>query len=506
MELLLNLNPGLEMPMHRQIYEEIRGAILSGRLPAKHKMPSTRQLSQTLGVSRATVTMSYEYLLSEGYLQAYTGSGTYVSRELPEDLLHVDQEVMEEQLEASPALPEGNVKHKRLSTFGRTLASEDMPRLDQDPNIRFDVGRPDMDHFPMRLWTQLTVKHANNKNLSLLDHASRSTGFRPLREALAEYLNSARALTCSAEQIVIVNGSQQGIDLVTRVLVDKDDYVGIEEPGYIGAQKSFRAQSAKLVPITVDNFGLKVDEVKKGFDKNSPQQLKLVYVTPSHQYPTGVVMSLPRRLELLKWASRTGTYIVEDDYDSEFRYKGRPIPALGGLDKTNSVIYIGTFSKMLLPALRLGYMVVPEDLIDVFAHAKWLCDRHSPLLQQQVLAEFIAAGHLERHIRKMRGIYEQRRKFFIQHLKETFGSRVTIHGDNAGINVLVRFDTTCSDEEIVSKALERGVGLSSTRQYYLGEHRPGEYHLNYGGLNENRLMEGISVLAEIVLADSSSPL
>jgi GntR family transcriptional regulator/MocR family aminotransferase len=398
------------------------------------------------------------------------------------------------------------VKHKRLSWYGRSLAAHDwMAFSTEDPRISFSFGRPDLEHFPMRLWSQLLTKHAAKKDLSLLDCPSRSKGFRPLREALAGYLNSARALTCSADRIIIVNGSQQAIDLVTRVLVDKEDFVGTEEPSYPGAHKAFKAQGANVVPVTVDGSGIRVDELKKGFDKNASQQLKLVYVTPSHQFPTGVVLSLPRRLELLRWASRTGTYIVEDDYDSEFRYKGRPIPALGGLDKTNSVIYIGTFSKMLLPALRLGYLVVPEDLIEVFAHAKWLADRHSPLLQQQVLAEFIAAGHLERHVRKMRGIYEQRRKFFVKSLKETFGPRVTIVGDNAGINMLVRFDTECSDDEIVQRAAAQGVGLSSTRQYYLGNHRPGEYHLNYGGLSEEQLTEGISVLASIILQEPSSP-
>ena len=506
MELLLNLNPALEMPMHRQIYEEIRGAILSGRLPAAHKMPSTRALSTSLGISRATVTVSYEYLLSEGYLEAYTGSGTFVSSELPEDLLRVDTDILEDEQLSANAPQLVNVRHKRLSGYGRSLTAGDwMDFSKEDPRISFSFGRPDLEHFPMRLWSQLLTKHAAKKDLELLDCPGRAKGFRPLREALAQYLNSARALTCSADRIIIVNGSQQAIDLVTKVLVDKDDFVGVEDPGYVGAQKAFRAQGANLVPFTVDGSGLKVDQVKKGFDRNAPQQLKLVYVTPSHQFPTGVVLSLPRRLELLRWASRTGAYIVEDDYDSEFRYKGRPIPALGGLDKTNSVIYIGTFSKMLLPALRLGYLVVPDDLVEVFAHAKWLADRHSPLLQQQVLAEFIAAGHLERHVRKMRGIYEQRRKFFVDSLKEAFGSRVTILGDKAGINVLVRFDTACSDDEIVLRAASQGVGLSSTRQYYLGDHRPGEYHLNYGGLNEDQLTEGIGVLASIILQEPSSP-
>lgn len=501
MNFLVNLDPNATTPMHRQIYEEVRLAILSGRLAAGHKMPSTRALSQSLGISRATVTMSYEYLLSEGYFESLTGSGTYVSRHIPEDLMHVDHEVSND---ASSVLIESSdtivpAQQKRLSWYGQTLASRnwlDFP--DVEPRINFTWGRPELDEFPMRVWAQLMTKYLNQRDLSTLDCPARSKGHLPLRQALANYLASARAFQCDPERIVIVNGSQQAIALVARILIDRDDYAAIEEPGYLGAQKALMAAGANLLPIQVDYAGLRVEDLKRRFDAASGLSAKLVYVTPSHQYPTGVALSLPRRLELLKWAARTGTYIVEDDYDSEYRYKGRPIPALAGLDKYGSVIYIGTFSKVLFPAMRLGYIVLPENLVDVFARGKWLVDRHSALVDQQVLTEFITAGHLERHIRKMRGLYERRRKIFVDKLKETFGNRISILGDNAGINVLVRFNTECSDEELVSRAAEQGVGLSNTNKYYIGLPRPHEFLLNYAGLKEEDALEGIRVIASIL--------
>ncbi|HEY9712729.1 MAG TPA: PLP-dependent aminotransferase family protein [Chroococcales cyanobacterium] len=516
MDLLINLDSASTVPLHRQVYEEIRGAILSGRLASGKKVPSTRALAESLGVSRATITLSYECLLSEGYLEAFTGAGTFVCRELPEDLLQVESDEFEDAFESGAAIaeqlisPDGDIReqaseapkpvkkirHKRLSVYGDSLKQKDwMAFTAQEPEIQFSYGRPDLSEFPMRLWMQLYQMHSKKRNLTELDSPSNARGYLPLRQALADYVGRSRAVTCSPDQIIVINGSQQGINLVTRILVDRGDFVGVEEPGYLGAQKALLAQGAVLVPFHVDNNGLRLDELKSRFAVNSENPLKLIYVTPSHQYPTGVVLSLPRRLEMLKWAHRTGSYIIEDDYDSEFRYKGRPIPALAAVDKDGSVIYIGTFSKTLLPALRLGYLVVPEELVDVFARAKWLADRHSPLLDQQVLADFINQGHLDRHIRKMRSIYSVRRKLFVETLKKYFGNRISIHGDNAGINVLVRFDTHLSDKDLVERARKLGVGLTSTAQLYVGEPRHGEFLLNYGGLSDEQITDGVDRLA-----------
>lgn len=514
-----------QSPLHRQIYDELRKAILSGRLAAGKKVPSTREMSKALGVARATVTLAYDYLLSEGYLEAYLGSGTYVSRKLPEALLEaapdsvaVGAVVDVEDLTVPLA---GSEKPRQLSEYGRNLQSRYWLKFpDEEPEIQFSFGRPYLDEFPMKVWSHLMTRHCRNLELDLLDCPTKAGGYAPLKEAIAGYLSRARAVVCDPEQVIVVNGSQQAVDLVTRVMVDPGDIVGIEEPGYFGAQKALEAQGAKLSPIYVDRNGVRVDYLKsrfggevKEFDSShgesrgseskvgeslSSERLKLLYVTPSHQYPTGVVLSLPRRMELLSWASRTGTIIVEDDYDSEYRYTGRPIPALAGIDNQGSVIYVGTFSKVLVPALRLGYLVVPKDLIEVFTRAKWLVDRHSSLLQQQVLADFIREGFLERHIRKMRAVYQEKRKLVLELLNGLFEDTVTIYGDNAGINVLVRFNTSMSDIEIVERARQLGVGIAPTQHFYIGDAPTGEYLLNYGGLSDSEVIEGLTRLHAVI--------
>lgn len=497
MDFPININTVSDTPIHRQIYDELRRAILSGRLARGKRVPSTREMSKSIGVARATVTMAYDYLLSEGYFEAYRGSGTYVSRQLPDELLEAAEQADEiaDLANRIPIKPTVQNRPRQLSQYGKSLQSRDwLGYPDDEPEIQFTFGRPDLQEFPVRVWSQLLTRHCRQRQLSLLDCPTKAGGYAPLRKAIAGYLGKARAVICDPEQVIVVNGSQQALDLVTRVLIDPDDVVGIEEPGYIGAQKAFQAQGARLTPIFVDNNGVRVDYLKSRFDVATPESMKLLYVTPSHQYPTGVSMSLPRRIDLLAWANRTGTIIIEDDYDSEYRYKGKPIPALAGIDSGASVIYVGTFSKVLLPALRLGYLVVPRDLINVFSRAKWLNDRHSSLIQQQVLSDFITEGHMERHIRKMRAVYADRRTVMIDALKGLFENDVTIYGENAGINMLVRFKTTMSDDELVARAKNLGVGIVSTKNMYLGNSPHGEYLLNYGGLQDQEIIEGLTRL------------
>ena len=495
MELLINVETASSQPLHRQIYEEFRKAIFSGRISSGTRVPSTRQMANILGVSRATVTQAYDYLLSEGYFESFAGSGTYVSKMIPDELLEADSA---EEASETNKNRSGELK-RRLSEYGKSLDSRDWLGFpDDEPPTQFTFGRPDLEQFPMRIWSQLMSRHCRNRNFALLDCPTKAAGYMPLKEAIVDYLKRARAVVADPKQVIVVNGSQQALDLVTRVLIDRGDLVGIEEPGYIGAQKAFLAQGANLAPVYVDTNGIRVDYLRRRFDEEAEDRMKLLYVTPSHQYPTGCVLSLPRRLELLSWANRTGAMIIEDDYDSEFRYGGKPIPALSGIDHQGSVIYVGTFSKVLLPALRLGYLVVPEDLIDIFTRAKWLVDRHSSLLQQQVLSDFIIEGHLERHIRKMRALYEKRRKLVIRMLEGLFEDKVTIYGDSAGINVLVRFKTSVPDETLVTSAREKGIGIASTRQLYLGNAPSGEFLLNYGGLQDSELIDGLSTLRSLI--------
>lgn len=486
MDLAIMLDGNAAVPLHRQIYKELRRAILSGRLLPRQRLPSTRSLAKSLGISRTTVTQSYEQLLSEGYLQTIVGSGTFVCSQLPDDLLH-SMPVQSTHKVARPPL--------KLSKYAAGLSEIDVPGITEpDAPINFRYGRPAFDQFPIKLWRKLLSRHCGS-DLNWLDYATDPLGYKPLREAIAHYLSRSRAVQCEPDQVMITNGTQQALYLVTRLLINPGEAIALEEPGYLGARRTFLTQGAKLLPVAVDESGLVVQALA-----NYPAgSIKLVYVTPSHQFPTGAVLSLPRRLELLSWAQQTGTMIIEDDYDSEYRYGDRPIPALQGLDQSDSVIYIGTFSKVLFPSLRIGYLVLPHSLIPVFTRAKWLADRQSPLLEQGVLADFIQEGHLERHIRQMRTHYDQRRQALVQALNFHVGKRATILGDNAGIHLMVRLHTNLSDEEIILRAAQVGVGMVTAQPHYLKANRTGEFIFGYSELTAQQLQEGIRRLAQVLV-------
>lgn len=481
MDFVITIDSQADLPLYRQVYEELRRAILSGRLAPGQKLPSTRYLAQSLSISRATVTQGYEQLLSEGYLETATGSGTFVCRRLPDDLLDAAP------IESTPQVAGSAIS---LSAYGVSLTERSLFRLrEPEAQISFSYGRPAFDKLPLDLWRKLLSRYCH-ANYDVLDYTNNSMGYQPLREAIAAYLSRSRAVKCSAEQIIIIGGSQQGLDLITRLLIDRGDWVAVEEPGYLGARRAFLAQGACLFPVSVDESGLLVDSLTTN--------IKLIYVTPSHQFPTGALLSLPRRLELLAWAQKSGAIIIEDDYDSEYRYGERPIPALQGLDQGNSVIYVGTFSKVLFPALRLGYLVLPHSLVDVFTRAKWLADRQSSLLEQHALTDFITEGHLERHIRRMRSLYDQRRQTLVQSLFSHFGDQVKILGENAGMHLMIKINTNLSDQEIVQRAAQVGVGINAAYPYYLKTNPGSEFVLGYAELNEQQIQEGIRRLAQTI--------
>jgi len=487
MELAIALNNNSSKSLHQQLYEQIRQAILSGRLTAGEKIPSTRFLAKSLSISRFTVTTSYEQLLSEGYLETVTGSGTFVCKQLPDDLIY-----------SNPIdnIEKDNCSSIKLSMYGKTLVNiANVPRITEPQlEINFRYGTPALTEFPIKLWRRLLSRYCNT-NLNWLDYSTEPNGYQPLRAAITHYLTRSRAVNCVPEQILITNGTQQALDLILRLLIEPGETVAIENPGYLSAKIIFETQNIQIVPISVDNSGLIVQELIN----YQPQNIRLVYVTPSHQFPTGAILSLPRRLELLNWAQQTGGLIIEDDYDSEFRYSEKPIPALQGLDQRDSVIYIGTFSKVLFPSLRIGYLVLPKSLISIFTRAKWLNDRHLPILEQQVLTEFINEGYLESHLRKMRSIYDKRRQTLVNCLKEHFGKSAEILGEKAGIHLMVRLNTNFSDEEIIQRAAKNGLGIMSANPYYLTTHPPGKFIFGYGELTEMQLQEGIKRLASIII-------
>lgn len=474
------------VPLHQQLYEELRRAILSGRLSPRQRIPSTRFLAKSLGISRTTVTQSYEQLLSEGYLQTIVGSGTFVCAQLPDDLLSSTL------IESVQTISRPPIK---LSKYALILTETDVS-LKTEPNasISFRYGRPAFDQFPMQLWRKLLSRYCRT-NFDWLDYATDPLGYKPLREAIARHLSRSRAVQCEADHVLITNGTQQALYMVMRLLIDPGEAIAMEDPGYLSARRIFLSQGAKLFPVPVDESGLVVKELTN----YSTELIKLVYVTPSHQFPTGAILSLPRRLELLAWAQQTGAMIIEDDYDSEYRYGDRPIPALQGLDQSHSVLYIGTFSKVLFPSLRIGYLVLPPSLVSLFAAAKWLSDRQLPLLEQQVLADFTEEGHLERHIRKMRSHYNHCRQVLVQALNAYFGERAIILGEKAGLHLMVRLHTNLSDEEIIYRAGKANVGMMSAQPHYLTTNPTGEFIFGYSELTEQQLQEGIRRLAQVLI-------
>lgn len=484
MDLVIKLDKTNSLPLHRQLYDELRLSILTGRLAPGQRIPSTRALAQFCKVSRATVNLSYEQLISEGYLESIHGSGTFVTDELPEIFIQSTQ----------PDRQAPQTKQIKLSNYGTSLTDgKPFKTIEQDLLINFRQGRPAFDEFPLRQWRRLLVHHCQLCP-NLLDYTNDLLGYKPLREAIARYLVRSRAVNCKAEQVIIVNGSQQALDMTTRLLIDRGNWVAMEDPGYLSARNTFLAQGAQVWPVPVDESGI----VVKHLSEFSAANIHLVYVTPSHQFPTGSILSLSRRLELLSWAKRSGTMIVEDDYDSAYSYGERPIAALQGLDRSDNVIYTGTFSKVLFPALRIGYLVVPESLVNVFAHAKYLADRQSPLLEQRILTDFINEGHLERHIRRMRALYHQRRQTLVQALSMYLQDRVKILGKNAGMHLMVRLRTTLNDEEIVHRAAQLGVGLISAAPNYLKPSYGGEFIIGYADLNAQQIREGICRLAQVL--------
>lgn len=484
MDFPIRLDQGAPLPLHQQLYEELRHAILDGRLLPHQRIPSTRSLAKMLGISRTTVMQSYERLLSEGYLETLRGSGTYICAQLPDDWLRSDPVQSASQSNCSPI---------QLSQYGTRLSQSCFTLLSEpDVSINFRYGRPALSHFPLKRWRKLLSRHS--RYLDWLDYATDFQGCLSLREAIARYLSRARAVRCSAEQIVVTNGTQQALDLLLRVLLNPGDRIAIEEPGYLSARRIFLSHGARLVPVAVDESGLMVERL--AHLTNAP--IRLIYVTPSHQFPTGALLSLPRRLELLAWAQQTNTLILEDDYDSEYRYGDRPIPALQGLDAGDSVIYMATFSKVLFPALRIGYVVLPYSLVSIFAEAKWLSDRQLPMLEQRVLADFIEEGYFESHIRQMRSHYDQNCQALVKALKHGFGEQVTILGEKAGIHLMVRFHTSLEDAEIIDRAGQVGVGLMSAQPHYLNPINSGEFILGYGELNIEQIQEGIRKLVAVI--------
>ena len=479
---LLSLDAKRAVPLHRQLYAELRQAIVNGRFAPGVALPASRVLARDLRISRNTVLAAFEQLLAEGYLVSRHGSGTFVTESLPDDMLWL----------RNP--PSGEKREQislGLSNRGERLGrgSNFFPPVKPQP---FRHGLPALDSFPKRLWARIASREWRGISTKTLSYGD-AAGYRPLREAVATYLAQARAVRCTADQIMMVAGSQQALYLVAHLLLDPGDAVWFEDPGYLGARAAFQAAGARIVPAPVDGEGLSVVAAKKRGGRAC-----VAYVTPSNQYPTTVTMSLGRRLELLDWARRARMWIIEDDYDSEFRYTSRPIASLQGLDPSGRVIYIGTFSKLLAPCLRLGYIVLPAALVDSFTAASAVITRHLPSLEQVALAAFIGEGHLARHVRQMRQLYEQRRSHLVSAVREELSEWLEIQPPDAGTHALAWLKSGLDDKSVAEAARPEGVELRAFSTYCLRPAKRSGLILGYGAFGRAEIRSGVQRLARIL--------
>ena len=473
---ILLLDRKSRAPLYRQLYEGFRDAILERRLRAGQRIPSTRSLAAELRISRLPLLNAYEQLVAEGYFHSRTGSGTFVAN-----------------------MPSRSRPPARHSTplRGRRPVSRETDFLlssETDPWLGgwgpFRVSEPAVDRFPHEIWSRLVGRHgrAARRNLQSM-HYGDPMGHRPFREAVAAYLRTARAVRCEADQVMVVSGSQQALSLTARVLFDPGSPVWVEEPGYPGARAVLRLRGARLVPVRVDEEGL---SVSAGIERCP--EAAAAYVTPSHQYPMGMVMSASRRLQLLDWAQKNGSWIIEDDYDSEYRYGSPPVASLQGLDRDSRVLYVGTFSKVLFPALRLGYIVIPADLVERFAAVRDATDIFPPTFAQAVLADFIREGHFARHLRRTRAQYHERRIALVDAIREQLGDRLTVLGDEAGMHLVASLSKGPGDRDVAERAARQGLWVMPLSSCYVGKASRRGFVLGFGGTSVPEIVSGVGRL------------
>ncbi|EJM05509.1 transcriptional regulator with HTH domain and aminotransferase domain containing protein [Pseudomonas sp. GM102] len=470
-----SFNPaGIELDrrqgLSRQLYQALRVRVLDGRLASGTRLPASRDLAAALSISRNSVVRAYDQLYAEGFIEGRVGDGTYVAQ-LPQAALPVKKLSTKISTGFSTGLPTAlstNWLDLPVVSSSKVIHSSALGRVEKNhlalppsgPPRAFRVGVPAFDLFPFEVWAKLNAAFWRKPDLQQLCYGN-PAGDERLRGLIAAYLRSSRGMQCTAEQIVITSGAQQGISLCAQLLVEPGDGVGIENPGYRAAGHAFAVAGARL-------HGVPVDE--EGIDCNTLAQLsdcRLAYVTPSHQYPTGVVMSLARRLDLLAWAERNQGWIIEDDYDGEYRYSGAPLAPLAALDRHGRVLYVGTFGKVAFPALRLGYLVLPPGLVEAFAQRRAVDVRHSEVSTQAVMAEFMATGHFQRHIRRMRRAALSRRNCLLAHWPTNIEGVGSVPSVAAGLHLTVPVSGVARERELIEQAESVGVEVNGLSSYWL---------------------------------------
>src|SRR6266704_2414793 len=474
---LISVDRRASEPLYQQIYESFRNRIIRGGLRPGELVLSTRSLARSLRISRLPVLNAYSQLLAEGYFESRVGAGTFIASSLPG---RPNSHTTKYAVSASAGKRPISRNAAALPPYERPSWAE---RLGP-----FQVGQPDLHKFPIEIWLKLVARYSRRMRVKALQYGD-AMGLPHLREAIAAYVRTSRGVRCEAEQIMIVSGAQQALDLATRVLLDAGTAAWVEEPGYWLVHHVLKAAGCRAVPVPVDANGL---IVAAGIKLN--RKARAAFVAPSHQYPLGVTMSATRRLELLEWAQRAGAWIIEDDYDSEYRYNSKPIASLQGMDHHDRVIYIGSFSKVMFPALRLGYIVIPSALVERFAAMRQsmdLCPSHIP---QAVMLEFIREGHFARHIRRMRPIYAERREVLVTELARTFDAGAVIIGDEAGMHLTLLLPKPRNDQRLAARAAKELLWLSPLSASHVGKSPRHGFVLGFGNTRANQIPAAVRQL------------
>ena len=479
----ITLDRRAESPLYRQLYDWFRTAIRDGKIRPGQRLPSTRSMAAELRISRISVFNAYEQLQSEGYLETLRGSGTCVARAIPEEAF---APTFGDKRHPRQVVAKTRLRPRRASRRALALVPA-LPEPWWQLRGAFRINNPAFDEFPVNVWSKIMARHTRTLSRSLMEYGD-LMGYMPLRSAIAQYLATFRAVRCEPSQILITTGSQQALQISAQTLMDVGNRVLMEEPGYPGARVAFMSSGAEILPVPVDEEGLVVSKIA---DRH--RRAKLIYVTPSHQYPLGTTMSAGRRMALLKWAMNTGSWIIEDDYDSEYRFDGRPIASLQGLDTHGRVIYIGTFSKVVFPALRVGYMVVPKDLAHIFVAVRDAADIFTSTLYQAVLADFIREGHFARYIRRMRIVYMERRKALVNAIRKEIGNVLELVGAEAGMHLVALLPRGINDKWVSDDAARNGISIMPLSTCCLRPSRGGLI-LGYAGVNPRQIYDGVRKL------------
>lgn len=487
--LAFNLKPRSEEPIYRQLYLRLLSEIRAGAISPGERLPPTRELARSLHVSRNTILLVFEQLIAEGFLEGRPGSGTFVSRRLP---LETKFAIQPERV--NPAV-EGAAHLDRSHSFIRFAGvPETFVRMRRPQPFR--INFPALDAFPVRLWAKQAARTYHKfdaEDASGLLGEGDPQGYLPLREQIARHVGHSRGIECTADNVVVFAGAQQALDAACRLLLLPEDYVWCEDPGYDGAYAAATAVSAIPFPVPVDHNGIVVDAGVRGCPN-----ARLAFVCPSKQFPLGSVMSMERRWELLDWAERNGAWILEDDYDSEFRYSGTPLPALRAIDRGNRVIYIGTFSKTLFPALRLGFAIVPEALIKLIVAARTIVGRYSPIMEQMLVANFMAEGHFAAHLRKMRKLYAARQECLLECIRRDLGKYILPESTATGMEILATIAPGLDALQLARAAADEGLEILPISLFSQRNKVEGRISLGFSAFTERQIEEGIRRLRSIL--------